>query len=80
MILIDENMSVKEVRKEFDEILKPVKDFNDLWGVSFQYDDNSIKTDAIEAHLDLLISYLHSHDNVELRKFALEKIDVLDII
>ena len=47
MFLVDKDMPIKEIKKEIDEILKPIKSFCDFWGVQFQYDNDVIKTNHI---------------------------------
>jgi len=61
MILVDENMSVKEVRKGINEIIRPIKVFIDLWDVHFEYVDDVIKAVKIEDWINNIVEYVYNY-------------------
>ena len=76
MLLVDENIPIKEVRKAIAEIINPIKDFSDRWGIPFQYVDDVIKTDEMEEHIDEIVEYIKYLDDHQ-KELALKRVDNL---
>ena len=66
MFLIDENMTAKEIKKEVDGILKPIKLFCKRWNVQGQYKANAVVMDAVIEKLHELIALLKQQDDEQL--------------
>ena len=77
MFLINENMTANEIKKEIDEILKPIKLFCKRWRVQFQYADNVILAEPVIERIDELIELLKQHDDDDDLKARAEKFSKL---
>lgn len=67
MFLVDEKLTVKEVKKELNEIVEPLKLFNKRWSSKFEYEDDAINSDQVAKQINEIIEILECHENEKLR-------------
>lgn len=67
MFLIDEGMTIREIKKEIDEILKPIKVFCKRWDVQFHYEADAIVMKPVIEKIDELIILLNQQEDEQLK-------------
>lgn len=60
-------MTSKEIKKELDEMLKPIKSFCKRWDVNFEYGTDTLGINYIIDKVDELINLLNNQDNEQLK-------------
>jgi len=67
VFLIDENMTAKEIKKEIDDILKPIKLFCKRWNVQIHTEGKNIMIDEVTAKIRELMMMLRQQGDEKLQ-------------
>ena len=77
-LIIDENMSTKEMKKEMDAILKPIILFCKKWDTQIQYENEAIVVAEVTERIHELMALLKQHDD-EILQIRIEKLQQFEL-
>lgn len=68
MFFVNKNITIKEIKQEIDEVLKPIKTLCDFWNVPIEYDGDAIKTNVITEKVNINIERIKQMDDESLQE------------